>query len=38
MSSIEEEMRTVDPELLTLRNLNHPEEYERALRDAGLCG
>jgi molybdopterin-guanine dinucleotide biosynthesis protein A len=34
----EEEMRTVDPELGTLRNLNHLEEYERALRDAGLSG
>jgi molybdenum cofactor guanylyltransferase len=32
----EDEMRVVDPELGTLRNLNHPEEYERALRDAGL--
>src|SRR5262249_24554390 len=34
----EEEMRAVDPELRTLRNLNHPDEYERALRDAGLSG
>jgi molybdenum cofactor guanylyltransferase len=34
----EQEMRTVDPELGTLRNLNHPDEYERALRDAGLSG
>ena len=34
----EHEMRVVDPELGTLRNLNHPEEYERALRDAGLGG
>ena len=32
----EHEMRSVDPGLGTLRNLNHPEEYERALRDAGL--
>jgi molybdenum cofactor guanylyltransferase len=31
-----DEMRVVDPDLGTLRNLNHPEEYERALRDAGL--
>ena len=30
----EDEMRMVDPLLGTLRNLNHPEEYERALRDA----
>jgi len=30
-----EEM-TADPELRTLRNLNTPEDYERALRDAGL--
>jgi molybdopterin-guanine dinucleotide biosynthesis protein A len=33
----EAEMRPVDPQLGTLRNLNHPEDYEQALRDAGLC-
>jgi len=27
---------TADPELRTLRNLNTPAEYERALADAGL--
>jgi molybdopterin-guanine dinucleotide biosynthesis protein A len=32
----EEEMISVDPLLGTLRNLNRPEDYERALRDAGL--
>jgi molybdenum cofactor guanylyltransferase len=32
-----EEMRLVDPELGTLRNLNTPDDYERALRDAGLA-
>jgi molybdopterin-guanine dinucleotide biosynthesis protein A len=32
----EDEMRQVDPELGTLRNLNHPEDYRRALIDAGL--
>lgn len=26
-------LRTVDPDLDTLRNLNHPEDYERALAD-----
>jgi molybdenum cofactor guanylyltransferase len=31
-----DELREVDPELLTLENLNHPEDYERALRRAGL--
>ncbi len=31
----EREMLPVDPRLGTLRNLNHPEDYERALRDAG---
>jgi molybdopterin-guanine dinucleotide biosynthesis protein A len=31
-----EELRAVDPELLTLRNLNHPEDYERALAAAGF--
>lgn len=31
-----EELREVDPELLTLRNLNSPEDYEAALADAGL--
>ena len=34
----EQEMRTVDPDLGTLRNLNHPEDYALALRDAGLGG
>ena len=28
----------VDPGFGTLRNLNDPEEYERALCDAGLEG
>lgn len=32
----EAEMRTVDPELGTLRNLNHPGDYQKALRDAGF--
>src|SRR5262245_20506657 len=27
---------TADPDLRTLRNLNTPEDYQRALRDAGL--
>ncbi len=31
------EMTTADPELRTLRNLNTPEDYERALADAGLA-
>lgn len=31
----EDEMRSVDPDLKTLRNLNHPEDYRRALRDTG---
>jgi molybdenum cofactor guanylyltransferase len=35
---LEDEMRAVGPDLGTLRNLNHPDEYERALRDAGLSG
>jgi molybdopterin-guanine dinucleotide biosynthesis protein A len=34
----ETEMRAVDPDLRTLRNLNHPEDYHRALLDAGLTG
>jgi molybdopterin-guanine dinucleotide biosynthesis protein A len=34
----EPELRDVDPDLQTLRNLNHPEDYEKALRDAGLAG
>jgi molybdopterin-guanine dinucleotide biosynthesis protein A len=29
---------TADPDLRTLRNLNTREEYEQALRDAGLEG
>jgi molybdenum cofactor guanylyltransferase len=32
----ETEMRSVDSELQTLRNLNFPEDYQRALQDAGL--
>jgi molybdenum cofactor guanylyltransferase len=32
----ESEMKSVDPELQTLRNLNSPEDYARALADAGL--
>jgi molybdenum cofactor guanylyltransferase len=32
----EADLRTVDPELQTLRNLNFPEDYERALVDAGF--
>ncbi len=35
---LEHEMREVDPDLGTLRNLNHPVEYERALRDCGFSG
>ncbi len=27
-------LRDVDPQLSTLRNLNHPEQYQQALRDA----
>jgi molybdenum cofactor guanylyltransferase len=34
----EGEMRAVDPALDTLRNLNYPEDYERALADAGFGG
>lgn len=32
-----EEFRDVDPELLSLRNLNIPEDYRAALRDASLA-
>jgi hypothetical protein len=31
-----DEMREVDPDLRTLRNLNTREDYEAALRDAHL--
>jgi molybdenum cofactor guanylyltransferase len=31
----EVEMRPVDPHLGTLRNLDHPEDYEQTLWDAG---
>jgi molybdopterin-guanine dinucleotide biosynthesis protein A len=34
----EHEMREVDPTLGTLRNLNDPDDYERALRDAEKAG
>ena len=33
-----EEMISVDPELRTLRNLNTPEDYRQALKDANLSG
>jgi molybdopterin-guanine dinucleotide biosynthesis protein A len=32
-----DELTSVDPELSTLRNLNTPEDYEAALKAAGLC-
>mgnify|MGYP006952619712 CR=1 FL=1 len=31
-----EQMRVVDPQLTTLRNLNTPEDYRAALADAGI--
>jgi molybdenum cofactor guanylyltransferase len=34
----ETQMRLVDPGLETLRNLNFPDDYERALADAGFGG
>jgi molybdopterin-guanine dinucleotide biosynthesis protein A len=32
-----DELRSVDPELATLKNLNRPEDYAAALRAAGLA-
>ena len=32
-----DEMRDIDPELATLRNLNTPEDYQQALRETGLA-
>jgi molybdopterin-guanine dinucleotide biosynthesis protein A len=32
-----EELRVFDPELTTLRNLNRPEDYLAALREAGFA-
>jgi len=32
------ELRAVDPALRTLRNINTPDEYDRALGDAGFAG
>ena len=32
----EDDMRDVDPRFLTLRNLNDPQEYRRALAEGGL--
>jgi molybdopterin-guanine dinucleotide biosynthesis protein A len=32
-----EELRAVDPQLATLRNLNRPEDYLEALREAGFA-
>ena len=34
----EAELHDVDPELMTLRNVNYPEEYRDALESAGLAG
>lgn len=31
-----EELRLVDPDLRSLSNMNHPEDYEQALKDAGF--
>ncbi len=31
-----EDLRDADPQLASLRNTNHPEEYDRALKDAGF--
>jgi molybdenum cofactor guanylyltransferase len=33
----EDEMRAVDPTLETVRNLNEPEDYRKALHEAGLA-
>jgi molybdenum cofactor guanylyltransferase len=33
-----EEMRSIDPQLRTLRNLNTPDDYRAALAEAGLAG
>lgn len=33
-----EELRRIDPELHTLRNLNTPEDYQTALQEAGFSG
>jgi len=33
-----DEMTSADPSLATLRNLNTPEDYQRALASAGLAG
>ncbi len=33
-----EELRAADPELRTLRNLNSPEDYRKALDDFGDIG
>lgn len=32
-----EELRSVDPQLLTLQNLNHPHDYQTALAAAGFA-
>ena len=37
MASVWLEMTSVDPELLTLRNLNTREDYVEALSSAGLA-
>jgi molybdopterin-guanine dinucleotide biosynthesis protein A len=31
-----DELRDIDPDLTTLRNVNTPEDYRAALADAGL--
>jgi molybdopterin-guanine dinucleotide biosynthesis protein A len=33
-----EELRDIDPTFETLRNLNTPDDYRRAIQDAGLAG
>ena len=33
-----DELRSVDPQLTTLQNLNHPDDYQSALLNAGIVG
>lgn len=34
----EDDLRDVDPSFGSVRNLNEPADYDRVLRDSGLCG
>ena len=37
VKQLREQLREVDPDLATLENINHPNDYQRALQTLGFC-